>query len=230
MKTKLLLGIAGVAAIAGAGALYLGYPQADAPTTGTIGAATRYQAQQISENDVTLADAGVQDFLQSDTFDKLMKDENTLKLLSDSAFRSALADAEFRTALADPGFALALKAAQEKDRGAQLGGGTAGVDLGTNLRMLQARNEAASSASNAASGIHKAQKGGLMQALSNPDLRAALASPEFSAALQNQAFQSALAHSAFAAALQSQQFVAAAGLGTVRSDTSTTKYQVKSSK
>ena len=57
-------GIAGYAVMSGM------YP----PKTGTegaIGAASRYQAQQISDSDVSLTDPSVQAFLQSDTFHKI---------------------------------------------------------------------------------------------------------------------------------------------------------------
>ena len=41
-----------------------GYPPADKGTEGTIGAAQRYQAPQIANQDVKLQDAELQSFMQ----------------------------------------------------------------------------------------------------------------------------------------------------------------------
>jgi hypothetical protein len=138
MATKQILWAAGsvAAAVLGVG-LYLGMPDVDEGTEATIGAAQRYQGAPLSEKDIVLADPEVQQFLQSDTFDRLMRDESTREVLSDAAMRTALADADLRAllgnpalaaALADPalraaltdvGFWQALKAAEEKKREAR---------------------------------------------------------------------------------------------------------------
>ena len=59
-----------VAGIAGYAVLTGLYPPKSG-TEGAIGAATRYQSTQISDTDVSLQDASVQAFLQSDTFHKI---------------------------------------------------------------------------------------------------------------------------------------------------------------
>ncbi len=65
-----------------------GYPTVDRDTEGAIGQAKRAQAQQVAAKDVVLGDAKAQAFMQSDVFDKLMKDENARKMLSDAFMRA----------------------------------------------------------------------------------------------------------------------------------------------
>lgn len=74
MSKKLILGIA--ATIAAALGLYaaLGGSVPPQGAEGTIGAAKRYQGQQMSASDVTLGDQALQSFLQSPAFDKLRRD------------------------------------------------------------------------------------------------------------------------------------------------------------
>lgn len=62
-----VLVVAGVAGYAVTTGLY----PPKSGTEGAIGAASRYQSQQISDTDVSLQDAKVQAFLQSDTFHKI---------------------------------------------------------------------------------------------------------------------------------------------------------------
>ena len=69
-------GLAAAATITFAVFAMKGFPPAGYGTEGTIGAAKKYQAQQLADKDVVLGDAAVQEFLQSDTFDRLMKDPN----------------------------------------------------------------------------------------------------------------------------------------------------------
>jgi hypothetical protein len=57
-----------------------GLPPVDKGVEGTIGAAKRYQAQQISDKDVVLGDTSAQQFIQSDTFVRLLKDPASMKL------------------------------------------------------------------------------------------------------------------------------------------------------
>ena len=75
MRTKVLWGLAAAAAIVLAVLAYTGFPPETGGSEGAIGAAKRYQAGQIAASDVKLGDQAAQEFLQSDLFDKLMKDE-----------------------------------------------------------------------------------------------------------------------------------------------------------
>lgn len=87
-------GIAGYAAITGL------YP----PRTGTegaIGAASRYQAQQISESDVALQDAKVQAFLQSDVFHKMSTNATFRKQMLEAKSAELLKTFYAKTTLSD---------------------------------------------------------------------------------------------------------------------------------
>ena len=70
---------------------------------GTIGAAKRYNAGQLGDQDVQVGDTSAQEFLQSDTFAALVKDPDAVKLLGDPGFAKLLTDANFARALGDPG-------------------------------------------------------------------------------------------------------------------------------
>jgi hypothetical protein len=65
MAKKVLIGLSIAAAALIAVFATTGWPIADEGTEGTIGAASRHQAQQLSSADVKLGDAQVQEFLQS---------------------------------------------------------------------------------------------------------------------------------------------------------------------
>ena len=92
MRTKVLWGLAAAAAIVLAFFSVTGFPPTLGGTEGAIGAAKRYQAGQIAASDVKLGDQSAQEFLQSDLFDKLMKDESVRKALTDPALVKAIAD------------------------------------------------------------------------------------------------------------------------------------------
>lgn len=68
-------------------------PQSE--TQGAIGAAHRYQTGQIAASDVTLQDAKIQAFLQTDLFQKIATDAN---------FRSAIANPSFQAVIKNPSF------------------------------------------------------------------------------------------------------------------------------
>ncbi len=74
--------------------LVKGFPPVGRGTEGTIGAAKKYQAQQLADKDVVLGDAAVQEFFQSDTFDRLIKDPNARNLIADARIDAALQDEE----------------------------------------------------------------------------------------------------------------------------------------
>ena len=90
MTRKIIWGLAAAAAITLAVFSVKGFPPTGPGTEGTIGAAKRYQAQQLSDKDVVLGDTEAQAFLQSDAFTQLINDEASRKLLSDANVRVAL--------------------------------------------------------------------------------------------------------------------------------------------
>jgi hypothetical protein len=69
----------------------IGYPPSESGTEGTIGAAQRYQAPQISNADVKVTDAQLQAFLQSDAFERLKKDKAARAALRNKDFQKAMA-------------------------------------------------------------------------------------------------------------------------------------------
>jgi hypothetical protein len=132
MTNKRIAVIAGVLVVACAVAFIAlrGYPPTP-NTQGTIGAAQRYQSDQLAEKDVHLTDAQVQAFLQSDMFHKiatqpafreevkngnisrlmsvdgfsgLMKSDQFSSLMSDNAFASVVADQNFQKVVSNDGY------------------------------------------------------------------------------------------------------------------------------
>ena len=97
MRTKVLWGLAAAAGIVLAVLAYTGFPPDSGGSEGAIGAAKRYQAGQIAASDVKLGDQAAQEFLQSDLFDKLVRDDNARKLLNDTNFKQLAGSVEFRS-------------------------------------------------------------------------------------------------------------------------------------
>ena len=95
---KVLIGTVAAAAIILGIAWWTGYPPVPGEgTEATVGAAQRYQAKQMSDKDVVLGDAEAQKFLQSEGFDRLMKNEKARAFL-----KKASKDPELRSALLNP--------------------------------------------------------------------------------------------------------------------------------
>src|SRR5688572_8662389 len=101
MAKKALIGLAAAAAVLIAVFATTGWPPTLPGSEGTIGAAKRHQAQQMSPADVKLGDTATQEFLQSDVVARLMADAGARAAIADPAVRAALADAAVRSAMAD---------------------------------------------------------------------------------------------------------------------------------
>jgi hypothetical protein len=92
VSKKVVWGLAAAAAVVLGVWLVKGSPDIDGPTAGTIGAAKRYAAPQISDADVKL-DASlqtVQAFLDSEAFGRVMNDPEAIALLGDPAVRASI--------------------------------------------------------------------------------------------------------------------------------------------
>ncbi|WP_239491874.1 hypothetical protein [Luteitalea sp. TBR-22] len=106
MSKKLMLGIAATVA-AGLG-LYVAMGGSIPPrgTEGTIGAAKRYQGQQLTASDVKLGDQALQSFLQSPAFDTLRRSPEARKAFQKAVTSGNLAamlrGAEFRQLASEP--------------------------------------------------------------------------------------------------------------------------------
>jgi hypothetical protein len=96
---KVLLGVAAAAAIAIGYFAINGYPPVGPGTEGTVGAARKYQSEQISGKDVVLQDTELQQVLQSDALRKLLADKETRALLMSPAFDQAVTAARARALL-----------------------------------------------------------------------------------------------------------------------------------
>jgi hypothetical protein len=188
MGKKVMWGLAAAAALALIVMKFTGFPPMGDGTEGTVGAAKRYQAPQMTPSDVAVAPDEAQAFLQSDTFDRLIKDEDTRQMLANPSFRSALASAEFRSALASPEMAKALSSPELRQA-------LSSPELRQALSSPELRQALSSPE--------------LRQALSSAELRQALASPELRLALANQGFARALANPGLAQAMASPRMAAA---------------------
>jgi hypothetical protein len=94
VRTKILWGVTGVAATALVSIFVFGYPPiGNSGTEGSIGAAQRYQGATFSMKDVKVPDSEVQQFIQSDTFDRLLKDSTARNALLAMFNNEALAEA-----------------------------------------------------------------------------------------------------------------------------------------
>ena len=200
MGKKVMWGLAAAAALALIVMKFTGFPPMGEGTEGTVGAAKRYQAPQMAPSDVAVAPDEAQTFLQSDTFDHLIKDEDTRQMLANPSFRGALASPEFRSALASPEMAKALSSPELRQAlsSPELRQALSRPELRQALSSPELRQVLANQA--------------FARALANPGLAQAMASPRMAAALASPALRAALNNPGFAKALGSPQMVQALGM------------------
>lgn len=221
MRTKVLWGVAAAAAIALAILSVTGFPPALGGTEGAIGAAKRYQAGQIAASDVKLGDQSAQEFLQSDLFDKLMKDETVVaalsnpaiaKALSDPALMKALADTQLRLRLTDAAFGRALSddAFRQALGDPAFGKALNDLELGkalTDVGLMKALTDADLRKALTDADLRQALTDvDLRKALTDADLVRALNDPALVRALSSADLQQALKYNGLSAALKSPQF------------------------
>ena len=206
--------LAAAAAVLLAIFIVTGFPRVDSGTEATIGAAKRYQAEQLTNKDVVVGDTEVQEFLQSETFDRLMKDDSARQLLSDRSVRVTLSNPELVHQLTDSSVRVTLlnadvhvAFADDALRSALSQGITASV-------KAQVVNQAVGDAALSSGVVHRIlADAGLVAALRNPAVWGALSNAEFrnalkadyaAAALQSPALLNAIRSPAFANALSSR--------------------------
>ncbi|MFN2548041.1 MAG: anti-sigma factor [Myxococcales bacterium] len=117
-KSTLWIGIGAAAAAAViAGVLLVQWPPDAKNAQGTIVPAQRYRAEQIKAEDVKLGDQAVTQLMQSDAFERAMKDPQIRALAADANFqalaRSGVLDAAFKNADAFVTNAKAVAAGKE---------------------------------------------------------------------------------------------------------------------
>jgi hypothetical protein len=230
---KIVLAVAGLIALVAIGYFVIkGVPPVEQGTGATIGAAKRYQAPQIKEGDVQVTDAEVQQFLQSDTFDRLMKDDAVRKVLASPAHRMALAEAhgafavsdirtaltssELCSALENDGFRNALARSEVRNAiaAAAARGPLTKASLDADLRKagvadVDVRGRLANifSAAQAAAlarpvALNALGHSAFQELLARPGAAAAFSRPEFANAVADKAFFAALQSPAYDAAMR----------------------------
>ena len=200
---KVLLGVAAVAVIAIGYFAIKGYPPVGSGAEGTVGAAKKYQSEQISAKDVVLEDTELQAFMQSEIFDKLVSDRASRRALASETFRQALASQAVQQALASQEVrqALASQAVQQALASQAVQQALASQEFQKALASQSVQQALASQEFQQALSSQAFQ-----QALSSQAFQKALSSQEFQKALSSQAFQQALSSQAFQKALSSQEF------------------------
>ncbi|HEY2924121.1 MAG TPA: hypothetical protein VGJ98_04075, partial [Candidatus Eisenbacteria bacterium] len=95
-RPGIILGLAVVGVVGLAVAHFTGIIPPKSGLEGTIGAAKRYQATQITDKDVVLADPQIQALLQSDLFHKVIATPEFKKLARNAEFWQLVTTADFR--------------------------------------------------------------------------------------------------------------------------------------
>jgi hypothetical protein len=215
MTRKAMWGLAAAATITLAVLSIKGFPTVGRGTEGTIGAAKKFDGQQLSNKDVVLGDAAAQEFLQSAEFDRLVKDPDARSLLGAAALQPYLRDARFLTAVKDANVrdamtdsAVASIFASNEAR-AELE-----AELNAQVAGAEARN-ASAAAVNAATLAQIAQvlssatradvlRNDLVrQMLTDPGVRDLMSQSGVAAAMHGQALAAAVAQAGFSAAAMS---------------------------
>jgi hypothetical protein len=188
MAKKVLWSVMGAAAAVLIVLKIAGYPPKSEGTEGTIGAAQRYQSQQIASGDVKVTDAELQRFMQSDAFHTLINDKAARKALANKDLQKALADPSIRLALANDQIRLIL--ANDQLRPALVSD-----EVRTALASEQARYALANEQ--------------LKQALANDQLRLVLANDQLRLVLASGALAEAIASPALIGMLSAPGFAEA---------------------
>jgi len=211
MTRKVLWGVAAAAAVVLGVYTFTGFPPVDRGTEGTIGAAQKYQAPQIGDKDVVLGDTAAQEFLQSDTFDKLLKDPQARSLIGDKDVQAQLRNLAFVQAIRNPEVRSLLSSQLLMN---VLHNELARTEL---TRQLSASVSAQAVSQASASAALSAEARAMIAQLTTSELfKQAISNNAVAAAIANPAFQSSLmrlsagfSRDALSAALASNGFSAA---------------------
>jgi hypothetical protein len=236
---KVLWAVAGLAVVIILGVVYFnGTRTVDQGAQGTIGGAERYRGVQPASVAVTEGD--VQKFLQSDTFDRIIKDKNVRHLLSDPALCAQLAGDNMESLIKKKRFAeaevtaifqnkLLAEALDDAGAVAALGNvniaaafGDAEVAALSKAKAFQAAMEDADAAAFFAKKkvmaafadaalLDAAVKGNKAKLSADADLAAAMANAKFKAMVQDPAFAAAARNAKFQAMVADPAFAEAIG-------------------
>ena len=220
---KVLVGIAAAAVLAIGYFAVNGFPPVGPGAEGTVGAAKRYQSEQMNAGDVTVQDDGVQALLQSDDFRHVVADKETRAILTSREFQRAVSDASVQAVLhqlaTDKSLADSIRLAAADGAAQKLFADAARSAAAADAARSGAADAARSGAADAArSGAADAARSGAADAARSGLLSLASHDQAFAQLARNEAFAKALQNGAFAGLLSNQGFAnlianpAAAGL------------------
>jgi hypothetical protein len=205
MTRKAMWGVAAAAAILLGVFVIRGFPPVGRGTEGTVGAAKKYEAPQIAANDVVVGDASVQEFLQSEDFDRLAKDPEARSVLTDTAIQAYMRDARFVNAIKDAD----VRSTLTNQAVAAIHADALALDI---LRAEMKGNMAGEVAKKAAASTRAAEaRAGAMvaSALADRAVRSGLKDNIVSDALSNTAFRNLMQTKAGLSALRGDHFARA---------------------
>jgi hypothetical protein len=228
---KVLLGIAAVAVLAIGYFAVTGFPPTGPGSDATVGAAKKYQSEQIAQKDVTLSNPEIQRVLQSDAFHKLVTNPQTRAILTSKEFQKAIASIEVQGLLGraagdaemmqELDSAFDSKAVGElmsylsKNSEASAALGSAFEDAAVERALDQAADKSIENASGRATdsaagkALDAALSGAIQDRALERLLEGATRDAAFTRLLANEAFQDAMQNPAFAGLLADPAFGAA---------------------
>jgi hypothetical protein len=143
-KAKFLFIGGGVVAAVALVVFFQNYPPKPADATGTIGAADRYHATQITSADVNVTPDEITTWLQSDTFDKIVKDPQARALFTNEMTLKIMGDSNRRlVALGDAAQQSIQMAADAQTKMVAIAGDAAKVQVASDAAKVQVASDAA---------------------------------------------------------------------------------------
>jgi len=220
MIKKAIWGLVAAAAVLLAVFTVIGFPSADRGTEATIGAAQKYQGGQLAGSDVKVGDASVQELLQSEAFDRLLKDPQARSILSDLRIQAQLVDRDFTNALDDS----QVRTQLSSDLLYRFFGDSAAVaglnrylanGLAVDVALARLADDAALTVSTRGVLTQMRSEAGLIRLLSMDAVRTAFSNDFFRQFTRDTAAMTALTSDLFVRVVQQQGFVNALQTGAV---------------
>ena len=189
----------GVLAAAALVVFFQNYPPEPKDAVGTVGAAQRYHSTQITGSDVKLDTTELTTWIQSDTFDRIVKDPAARALFTNAAVMEALKDGAVRDEARKLGLDSANKLNVDDAR-------KLGLDSANKLNVDDARKLGLDSANKANLDSARKLDSALLQALKGNEAlkNAILNNAALMNAIRNQAFMQAVKNDALMNALSNE--------------------------
>jgi len=199
VSKKILWGVVGLGAAAAVSMFFLGIPPVGDGTAGTIGAAKRYQGAAMSDKDVKTGPMAVQAFIQSETFDRILKKPALrnimIKVAKDPKLQKAFSDPAFIEMFTDPAFQEMF----DNPAFQEMFDNPAFQEMFVNAAFIEALNEP--------SFQEMMNEPAFMEAMENPAFAQAMKEPKFIEMLQEPAFAEAFSDPAFVDAMSEPAFI-----------------------